>query len=47
MTLEDEVKSILEQNETRPLDALQRAQELLRDAVKPGGRFDPLKTDTE
>ncbi len=47
MTLEEEVKSILEKNETRPLDAFQHAKGLLRDAVKPGGRFDPLKTDNE
>lgn len=47
MAFPDEVSKILDENATRPLDAYQKAREILRDAVKPGGRFDPLSGDNE
>ena len=47
MSLEDEVKEVLEQNKTRPLDAYEQARKLLIGACQSGARCDPLGTEDQ
>ena len=45
MPFSKEVNNLLQKYETTPFDAYQKGKELLFDACKPGGRFDPLADD--
>src|SRR4030067_459153 len=47
MTLEDEVRGILEQYKTRPLDAYEQVRKLLIGACQSGARCDPLGTEDQ
>jgi hypothetical protein len=47
MSLEDEVKEVLEQNKTRPLDAYEQARKLLIGACQSGARCDPLGAEDQ